>query len=327
MTEALTVLSPATQRWVGDALLHKGWFSLVPLASRSDNRVFRIGADGVFYALKFVAPGRVAAFAHERAITDYLAARGYPVPRVIAAEELPDADTNGDGMRLVTLHAWLPGEPVGPFGAPMPVAERDARMDVVDVFAATLARVHRLPLDEVRDLWQYPEDRTDTAADWATNFVQKKIAGDLARVAPALPNDVRLPLTDELTTWGHRLADAPVPLAPLHGDYYGDNILIEGGVVTGLLDWEAARVGDPLWDLARTEAAAFATTPDAWARFRAAYASRVPWAVDTARIRRYRLLMALGDLRYAVRHAPDLIPARVPAVVHLWQQCVEGRGD
>jgi len=324
MTEALTVLSPATQRWVGDVLLHKGWFTPVPLASRSDNRVFRVGADGVSYALKFVAPGRVAAFAHERAITDYLAAHGLPVPRVIAAEELPDADTNGDGKRLVTLRAWLPGEPVGVFDASIPVATLNVR---VDVFAATLARVHRLPLDEVRDFWQYPEDRTDTAADWATNFVQKKIAGDLARVAPVLPGDLRVPLTDELTAWGHWLADAPVPLAPLHGDYYGDNVLIEGGVVTGLLDWEAARVGDPLWDLARTEAAAFAAAPDAWTRFRAAYAARVPWAVDTARIRRYRLLMALGDLRYAVRHAPDLIPARVPAVVHLWQQCMEGEGD
>lgn len=278
-----------------------------PLASRSDNEVYALRlSDGTRYIVKMIAPGRVAAFAHERAITDYLAARGFPVPRVIAATAFPDT------TMIVTLRAWLSGQPIGAW----------PDMNDMNVLAAPLARVHCLRLDDVRGLWQYPEDHADTPGDWATNFVQKKIAGDLARVAPALPEAVRAPLADELTAWGRSLTDAPVSLAPLHGDYYGDNVLMDGGVVTGLLDWEAARVGDPLWDLARTAVAAFADAPDAGARFLAAYAAHVPWAVDTARIRRYRLLMALGDLRYAVRHAPDLIPTRVPVVVHLWQQCV-----
>ena len=317
-------LSAALQRWVGDVIHHEGPFTLVPLPSRSANRVFRIEveASSVQYVLKLVAPGRVNALAHERAITDYLAARGFPVAPILAATEIA-ADHGRGQSETATLRIAVPGVPLSEVLAAASDTDRDA---FIDVLATLLARVHRLPLDEVRDLWQYPEDRVDAPADWATNFVQKKIASDLARITDALPEEVRDPFTHEITAWGQWLTTASVPLAPLHGDYYGDNVLIAHHTVTGVLDWEAARLGDPMWDLARSEAVAFADVPgapDAFARFLKVYAEHVPWAVDAHRIRRYRLLMAIGDLRYAVRHAPALISARIPVVVALWQQCRE----
>src|SRR5207249_1974221 len=36
----------------------------------------------------------------------------------------------------------------------------------------------------------------------------------------------------------------------VHGDYGYDNVLAEHGRVTGVLDWEALRYGDPLYDVA-----------------------------------------------------------------------------
>lgn len=59
--------------------------------------------------------------------------------------------------------------------------------------------------------------------------VSDRIAGEVARVA----------------TW----ADV-VPSALLHGDPGSHNVLIEGGTVTALLDWEDALLGDPLFELA-----------------------------------------------------------------------------
>ena len=41
----------------------------------------------------------------------------------------------------------------------------------------------------------------------------------------------------------------------LHGDYWPGNIICQDGRITGIIDWEAAKTGDPLADLAvsRTE--------------------------------------------------------------------------
>ena len=41
----------------------------------------------------------------------------------------------------------------------------------------------------------------------------------------------------------------PVPLAMCHGDYQPSNFLYEDGRITGIIDWEAAHVGDPREDI------------------------------------------------------------------------------
>lgn len=45
---------------------------------------------------------------------------------------------------------------------------------------------------------------------------------------------------------------APRPPALLHLDYHPLNVLVDGGRLSGVLDWANARVGDPRADLART---------------------------------------------------------------------------
>ena len=44
----------------------------------------------------------------------------------------------------------------------------------------------------------------------------------------------------------------PGPRAICHGDFHPQNILSEGGVVTGVLDWPNALVADPAYDVAST---------------------------------------------------------------------------
>jgi hypothetical protein len=45
-------------------------------------------------------------------------------------------------------------------------------------------------------------------------------------------------------------ADA-AQLAPVlvHGDIHEDQLLADGGQLTGIIDWETARVDQPFWDL------------------------------------------------------------------------------
>jgi Ser/Thr protein kinase RdoA (MazF antagonist) len=45
-------------------------------------------------------------------------------------------------------------------------------------------------------------------------------------------------------------SEAKTPTAPIHGDFFPGNVLVDGGRVTALLDWEEARLDWPEIDLA-----------------------------------------------------------------------------
>jgi Ser/Thr protein kinase RdoA (MazF antagonist) len=159
--------------------------------------------------------------------------------------------------------------------------------------------------------------------------VQKKIASDLAvlTASGALADDVIADMRERLIRWAASLAETPVTLAPLHGDFYLDNLLVtEDGAIAGILDWEAARLGDPLWELARTQVASFGDAPAEYAHFHDSYCGHIPLAVDEGRVVRYRFLMAMGDLRYAVRHAPELTAGRAAHLTRFWRQLREAPG-
>jgi len=265
-----------------------------------------------------VHPKREAAVAHELAILPYLHQRGFPVSDVLGiARNLPDVP----GTAI--LRTYLAGAPASERLAHLDTA---ARGHLLAAMGSLLARVHALPLADVRSFWQFPEDTVHTPADWSTNFIQKKVASDLGVLAPsgALAADITAQMVTLLPRWAAGLAETPVILAPLHGDFYLDNLLVtDDGLITGVLDWEAARLGDPLWELARTQVASFSDTPAEYNHFLTSYRQHIPQAIDEGRVVRYRFLMAMGDLRYAVRHAPELTAERAAPLTHFWRQLVE----
>jgi len=318
---ALTDLAPALRDWLRQTLGTSTPLTAEVLPSRSNNRSYRIRMCDQSFVLKLIHPQRERAIAHELAILPYLRDHYFPVPAVLAI---------GRGLTDVPEPAVLRSHLAG-----LPASERFtalstvARADMLAGMGALLARVHALPLAEVRPFWQFPEDTVREPMDWATNFVQKKIASDLGVLIPsgALPEDIAAQIGDLLPRWARTLAETPTTLAPLHGDFYLDNVLVaDNGAIAGLLDWEAARLGDPLWELARTQTASFGDAPTEYAHFLAAYSQHIPLAIDEGRLARYRFLMAMGDLRYAVRHAPDVIPERAARLTRLWRQLMETPG-
>jgi aminoglycoside phosphotransferase (APT) family kinase protein len=304
-----------------DALRTSAAITAEALPSRSDNRSFRLTVGETQYVLKLIHPRRESAVAHELAILPYLHARGFPVPDVLSIAR----DLSGIPETAV-LRTHLAGTPAS---ARMTALDAMARAGLLAAMGGLLARIHALPLAEVSAFWQFPEDTVHAPADWATNFVQKKIASDLAvlTASGALPDAVILSMQERLTRWAASLAETPVTLAPLHGDFYLDNLLVtDEGAIAGLLDWEAARLGDPLWELARTQIASFGDAPAEYARFHEAYRRHIPLGIDEGRVARYRFLMAMGDLRYAVRHAPELTEERAAYLTRCWQLLEEAPG-
>lgn len=321
----MTDFAPALRTWLHDTLRSSAPIAAEALPSRSDNRSYRLVVeqtpDADRYILKLVHPKREAAIAHELAILPYLHRRGLPVPNVIGiARNLPGVP------ETAVLLGHLSGVPASERFTGLDAA---ARGDLLAAIGVLLARIHALPLAEVRAFWQFPEDAALAPVDWSTNFIQKKVASDLGILVPsgALAGDVAAHMAELLPRWAAALAETPVALAPLHGDFYLDNLLVaDDGTIIGLLDWEAARLGDPLWELARTQVASFADSPTEYDRFFAAYQQHIPLAVDQGRVARYRFLMAMGDLRYAVRHAPELTTERAAHLTRLWRQLVEAPG-
>jgi aminoglycoside phosphotransferase (APT) family kinase protein len=317
----LTDFPPALLAWLRETLHTTAAITAEALPSRSDNCSFRLMVGETPYVLKLIHPRRESAVAHELAILPYLHARGFPVPDVRAvAHDLPGIPETA----MVRTH--LAGTPASERFTDLDGA---ARADLLVAMGELLARIHSLPLAAVSAFWQFPEDTVRAPADWATNFVQKKVASDLAVLTPsgALSADLIADIQARLTCWAASLAGMPVTLAPLHGDFYLDNLLVAAdGAIAGLLDWEAARLGDPLWELARTQAASFSDAPAEYARFHDAYKRHIPLAVDEGRVARYRFLMAMGDLRYAVRHAPEFTAERAAHLTRSWRQLGDAPG-
>jgi aminoglycoside phosphotransferase (APT) family kinase protein len=141
-------------------------------------------------------------------------------------------------------------------------------------FGGPFFAMDRLPGHAV-NVWR-KRDRGALEEDWAAG---RGIAADLAdhlaaihRIDPtpaagAIPvrsfqetvdhwrevyDDSRLvadPVVDEAYNWVRSREPDPVAPCLVHGDYRIGNCLIDGGRVSGILDWELSSIGDPRFDL------------------------------------------------------------------------------
>jgi aminoglycoside phosphotransferase (APT) family kinase protein len=123
----------------------------------------------------------------------------------------------------------LPGVPVPEVGEVGPGGPRFPQM--ARVMGELLAVFRRLPAAglELDRLWADPERLTASAAGWARQL-------SITTADPCLDAVPGL------------FAGRPVVLA--HGDFAPVNVLTDGEKVTGLLDFEAVRLADPLFDAA-----------------------------------------------------------------------------
>lgn len=161
------------------------------------------------------------AAAKQHAVLTAVAAVSALAPRPILA------DTRGEliGEPLVVM-SFLPGAPQPPTGHDEAWAEQ---------LASAMADLHGTPLEALPT--DFPRDGT--------------AAERLARVI-GRTNDVRDPLWD-------RIVSTLTPIAPhvtgnprtiIHSDFWFGNTIWQDGRLTGIIDWDGARIGDPARDVA-----------------------------------------------------------------------------
>ncbi|MFG3440641.1 phosphotransferase [Nonomuraea sp. NPDC047897] len=189
-------------------------------------------------------------------------AHGLPAPEVVRVRD--DCLVT----RLVT------GRPLSPEVEADPAA-----------LAGLLARAATVPVE--------PE-----AGDWRAEW--RELLDDVRRrVAPLLaPEQARRAVADAQRALA---AAESAPTGFVHGDLGGANVLMAGGAVAAVLDWEASGPGDPAVDLA---ALSVSVAPPVRDRLAAGFPAL------TARAAAYAATFALQEAVHGLRHDdPDAVAA------------------
>lgn len=164
---------------------------------------------------------------------------GVPTAEVLGLEQL---DYHGELLSF-SIQQFLPGrslqELIGELSAP------DLERLVIDA-GELLARVHSVVPDGERGIrheLRLPEER-------AVAEVARTVGEALGPAAAAVVKRGADFLRQEATT-------RPAPLFSLaQGDFLPKNLLINGGAIGGVIDWEFAGPASPAFDLARWEVSA-----------------------------------------------------------------------
>jgi aminoglycoside phosphotransferase (APT) family kinase protein len=152
------------------------------------------------------------------------------------------------------LHG-MDADPEGPFGGPFFVMERlpgsspnvwrprDRRLLAADWegprslaadLVETLAAIHAVPAERLAGA-VVERDFAATLDHWQSVQHEKQLVAD--------------PVVEEAYAWARERAPDPPAPRLVHGDYRIGNCLIDGGRLSGVLDWELSFVGDPRFDL------------------------------------------------------------------------------
>jgi aminoglycoside phosphotransferase (APT) family kinase protein len=162
--------------------------------------------------------GRSAARA--AAVTARLRELGYPAPRYVQVA----ADW--------ALQEELPGEPLEPW------------RPLLDGIASQLLALHALHGEA------FPAAPTAT---WRRVVVSSVLSGARSYLRLATLRDhsdrsreLLARCQDAVRRFGERV---PEPDAIVHWDFTPDNVLVRDGQISGVIDWEGVRAGDPRFDL------------------------------------------------------------------------------
>ena len=158
---------------------------------------------------------------------------GLPVPGVLHLEE--DASVVGGRFILMTYVEGVVYRSMDPrlYADPALLAEVQTK------FVEMLVRVHEMPQDVLPG---FADGREAARAEVA-------VCRRRLRETELLPSPIFRHALDVLD----RHAPPAERIVLLHGDYRLPNLKWHEGEISGVLDWELARVGDPLSDLAFTQ--------------------------------------------------------------------------
>ena len=270
--------------------------NLVQLTVGSVARIFSFEVDGKRFVIRFNA-GNHLDFGKEEAIFRLLAGSTVPVPPMIARGTLGDLQW--------AISAWIDGE----HHDALPPAEFAAMTSQI---IATLDAIHHTDISTTTGFGYFGANLTGKSATWREHLLSIREDSPSGMVPSwgGLFATTRLDesLIRELFRRIERLVDnCPEERRLIHGDFGFDNVLVQDGRVTAVLDWLNAQFGDFLYDVAWLD---FWSDVDFATPFRQHYIAvgrDIPHFAE--RIRCYQYVMACDSLRIFAGGGESLAPA------------------
>jgi aminoglycoside phosphotransferase (APT) family kinase protein len=255
--------------------------ALVPLAAGEDNQVYATAAAGRDLVVKAARAARVRSGVVAWAAAQ-LAAVGVPAPTVLAYRGRLLVETRCPGTPLdqyLTHHA----QSAEPVSTPAEVATAAGRL---------LQRIHSVPVRGYGRLDTAGVGRRPSLDGWLLQLPPLPTAADA---------DVHALRTQALQALRHHMPLlAGVPAVLLHGDWTARHVIVNAGRITGVVDLESVRGGDPLADLAGWSLQESAELAQA---LYAGYFTTPPDHPTRIRLALYRVRIAAAMLARHVTHA------------------------
>jgi aminoglycoside phosphotransferase (APT) family kinase protein len=200
----------------------------MPLAGGFDTEIYALRFDGAPSELGGPLVLRVlrahhneAMIAREQAVQNALADQGYPAPRVVHA--CLDAGPLGAPFLLMQRMSGRSLVSMGPMGMDRPLLDAQLRLHALD-----------------------PKPIADALGEPGT------LDGHLASLERRLVNPALSGLTGLMRWLRERRPARATPLVICHGDLHPQNILVDSGRVSGVLDWPNALIAEAAFDVAST---------------------------------------------------------------------------
>jgi aminoglycoside phosphotransferase (APT) family kinase protein len=274
--------------------------SLRPLGV-STSSVWALTVGGRAYVVRLRLDGKPQLARKELYLSDLLQRYGVPAPVTLAMVAGEDG--------VATLSTLLPGIRLDRATAELSGEER---LQVWRAAGEALRRAHQIPFPVAGELVSHGVEPFPLS--WGA-YVLDELPEDVRWLQTALggaPVDPSL-LERVVTAAGGALREAPVRL--LHNDALPQNALVapsaDGWRCTGWLDWEFARAGDPLWDIATLDFRPAGLVPEA---FYAGYGATPPEPQASV----YELLMAIWRTRAELQgHGSWSWPPRAARLAYL----------
>jgi aminoglycoside phosphotransferase (APT) family kinase protein len=221
--------------------------------------------------------------------------RGDAISRVAGTLARAGVATPEPLAYLADLNMLLQSEGTG-----VRLADLRSTAEYASLMPAVVDALVRLHTSEIADLPR-PSDSNDVA--------ELQSAADIVAVLLPHLGVAAASLAHRLTA---RLSTIKGDLAPTHGSFHDDQVLVGNNCVT-LIDWDGAKMANPLSDVGHFLSYLSANgTPDAYERFLTSYGSALPGEVDD-----YLVFEAASLLRWAALPFRELRPD--------WPQAVERR--
>lgn len=230
-----------TPREVIDAVLRsvcgRAAQRLVPLSGGGMNETYRVELQSDVSVVARISRQPGPWFTDEAHVMAQARAVGVPTPEVLGVERVEH-----DGALLsFSIQRLLPGRPLDELVGELPASDLER---LVTDGGELLARVHGIVPDRGTPHELRPPEEREVAR------VARIVHDALGPAAAAVVQRGADLLREDVLT-------RPAPARSLaQGDFLPKNLLIDGGAIVGVIDWEFAGPASPAFDLARWEVSA-----------------------------------------------------------------------